>query len=352
MQHQHGGDLEGYRRKYGREPLDFSANVSPLGLPEGVARAAREAVGRSAAYPDPACRRLCEAISAHDGVPAEDILCGNGAAELIFRLAAALRPRRALLTAPCFYEYEAALTAAGCELEFHALRPENGFRLTPAILGQIRPGLSAVFLCQPNNPTGQAAKKPLLLEILRACRDCGTVLALDECFVPFLDDPAGGSLLEALGENENLVLLRAFTKLYAMPGLRLGYALSSGRTLLSAMRAAGQSWSVSVPAQEAGVAALQEADYVRRARALVGAEKPYLRAALTQAGAAVIGSDANYLFFRSPDTALCEKLAARGILLRDCGNFRGLGPGYCRAAVRCHADNRRLAEAVREVLNG
>lgn len=349
MQHQHGGDLESYRRQYGREPLDFSANVSPLGLPAGVVLAAQRAILDCAEYPDPECRLLCEAIAAHDGVNARNILCGNGAAELIFRLVSALEPKRALLTAPGFHEYEAAVSASGCEAEFYALDPENGFRLTDKFLEKITPGLSLVFLCQPNNPTGRAVDRPLLLKILRACRDAGAVLALDECFLPYLDDPDGSSLLRELPDYPNLVLLRAFTKLYAMPGLRLGYVLCSDGALLQKMREAGQQWSVSIPAQAAGIAALREDGYVRRTLDLLRTEKPYLCEALAQAGAEVAGWDANYLFFRTEDEDLCEKLAEKGILLRNCDNFRGLPKGWCRAAVRQHPDNVRLAAAVADV---
>ena len=350
MQHQHGGDVEGYLRRFGREPLDFSANISPLGLPEGVRRAAAEALGRADEYPDPQCRRLREAIAGKTGLRPGQLVCGCGAADLIYRLALARRPARALVTAPGFFEYEAALATVGCETAFFELRAQENFELTGRFLQAITPGLGLVFLCQPNNPTGRAIPRPLLLEILEACRAAGAVLMLDECFVPFLDDPAAGSLQDRLEAYPNLVLLRAFTKLYAMPGLRLGYAATADAALARDLLAAGQPWAVSGPAQAAGIAALREDDYVKKARALVRAERAFLLEGLRAAGAAELGGEANYLFFRSPDPALCEKLLPRGILLRDCANYRGLGPGYCRAAVRTHPENVRFLAAVQEIL--
>ena len=157
MQLVHGGDWAGYRAQYGQDALDFSANVSPLGLPEGVATAITAALATADRYPDPLCRALRAKLAVHEKVPMEHILCGNGAADLIFRVAQALRPRRALTLAPTFSEYEYALAAAGCETAFHPLHEKDNFALTDTILGKLSPALDLVMLCNPNNPTGQPA---------------------------------------------------------------------------------------------------------------------------------------------------------------------------------------------------
>ena len=342
----HGGDVEGYRRAYGRAPLDFSANVSPLGLPEGVRRAAAQALAAAGEYPDPLCRALSEAIAAHAGAAPAQVLCGAGAADLIYRLAAALRPRRALLTAPAFSEYEAALRAAACAPEFFLLRPEDGFALTERWLDALTPGVELAVLCQPNNPTGRTVPPALLRRALDRCRDCGAVLLMDECFVPLLDEPERCSLLPRLAEYPNLVVLRAFTKTYAMAGLRLGCALCADEGLLGRMRAAGPPWPVSNVAQAAGIAALRETAYVEALRALIARERPRLRAGLERAGMTVLGGEANFLFFRSPDAALGARLRARGVMVRDCADYRGLGPGYYRAAVRTAPENDALLRAL------
>ena len=124
----HGGDWAGYRAEFGRDALDFSANVSPLGLPAGVAAAITAALPTADRYPDPLCRELCAAIAEAEGVPADWILCGNGAADLIFRLALALRPRRALLPAPTFAEYAAALDTVNCTVKRFYLNEQNDCR--------------------------------------------------------------------------------------------------------------------------------------------------------------------------------------------------------------------------------
>ena len=205
MQLVHGGDWAGYRAEFGRDALDFSANVSPLGLPEGVARAITAALPTADRYPDPLCRELRAKLALHEGVPAEQILCGNGAADLIFRLVWAKKPRRALVTAPTFAEYATALESVGCTVERFFLREQEDFAVTDAFCAAIRPGVDMVFLCQPNNPTGQLTALPLMEQILHRCAACGTLLVVDECFLDFLPDHALHTA-KGLLEEGNLVI--------------------------------------------------------------------------------------------------------------------------------------------------
>ena len=345
----HGGDWAGFAACYGALPLDFSANVSPLGLPPAVAEAARTAVGEAARYPDPACRALRLGLSKAEGVAPDGILCGNGAADLIYRAVLARRPRRALVTAPAFSEYEAALGVVNCEVERYALLPERDFRLDADVLSAIRPGLDLVFLCQPNNPTGVTTSRDLLLAVLERCRDVGAVLVLDECFCGFLDHPAAHSLTDQLEHYPNLLILKAFTKLYALAGLRLGYALCADAAFLADMARCGPPWAVSCAAQAAGLAALNETEYAAAVRALVGRERPPLADGLRALGLRVVPGEANFLLFQSPKP-LDGALAARGILLRRCGSFPGLDDSWYRAAVRTGAENQILLSALAEIL--
>ena len=345
----HGGDIEGFVREYGRKPLDFSANCNPLGIPEGVAEAIARAARSADAYPDPLCRALREALGASLSLPPEYILCGNGAADIIFRLAAALKPRRAVVTAPTFAEYALALKTAGCEVIHHPLRPETGFEVEEDILAALS-GADVVFICNPNNPTGKTVRPRLMDEILRACDAHGTLLVVDECFNGFLDDPAAHSLKNRLKDSPNLLILDAFTKLYGMAGVRLGYCLSSNAALLEKLRAAGQPWAVSSLAQAAGIAALKETQYVQRARALIREERAYLIGALKEAGMTAPYGEANYIFFKRHVTDLAARMRREGVLIRDCGNYVGLGAGYYRVAVRTHAENEAMIAALRKAL--
>ncbi|MEG2074624.1 MAG: aminotransferase class I/II-fold pyridoxal phosphate-dependent enzyme [Angelakisella sp.] len=264
----HGGDWAGFYDEYGREPLDFSANVSPLGLPEGVKRAAISALEQAERYPDPLCRSLRRKLSVLHAVPEDNILCGSGAADLIFRLALSLHPQKALVTAPTFAEYEQSLKAVDCEVEHFMLKAEKGFAITDELLDYITPKLSMLFLCEPNNPTGRTTERYLLERVLEKCTACGTVLVVDECFNEFLDKPQEHTLQGELATHKNLVILKAFTKCYAMAGLRLGYILCGDDTLTQRLREAGQPWAVSNIAQAAGEAALLETQYIESEPAL------------------------------------------------------------------------------------
>lgn len=345
----HGGDWAGYRAEFGCDALDFSANVSPLGLPAGVAAAITNVLPTADRYPDPLCRELRAALAGAEGVPADWILCGNGAADLIFRLALAVRPRRALLPAPTFAEYEAALQTVGCAVQRVFLREENEFAVTEQFIDAVTPETDIVFLCQPNNPTGQVMPPALVERLVRRCAACGAVLVVDECFLDFLPDRDAWTAKQLLRDAPQLVILKAFTKLYAMAGVRLGYALCGDAALLEKMRGAGQPWAVSSLAQAAGLAALQETAYADAVRALIAEQRPRMAAGLRALGLRVMDGQANYLLFRAtPDFG--EKLRRRGAVVRSCANYPGLDAAWYRTAVRTAEENTRLLQIMGEIL--
>ena len=345
----HGGDWAGYRAEFGCDALDFSANVSPLGLPAGVAAAITNALPTADRYPDPLCRELRAALAGAEGVPADWILCGNGAADLIFRLALAVRPRRALLPAPTFAEYEAALQTVGCAVQRVFLREENEFAVTEEFIDAVTPETDIVFLCQPNNPTGQVMPPALVERLVRRCAECGAVLVVDECFLDFLPDCDAWTAKQLLRDAPQLVILKAFTKLYAMAGVRLGYALCGDAALLEKTRGAGQPWAVSSLAQAAGLAALQETAYAGAVRALIAEQRPRMAAGLRALGLRVMDGQANYLLFRAtPDFG--EKLRRCGAVVRSCANYPGLDAAWYRTAVRTAEENTRLLQIMGEIL--
>lgn len=346
----HGGDCEGYILETGKMPLDFSANCNPLGTPDGVIKAVCDSAKKAAAYPDPLCRRLVRALAESEGVSENSLLCGAGAADIIFRLAAALKPKKALVTAPTFAEYELALNTVGCETEHYFLKKENGFALGEDFAERITPETDIVFVCNPNNPTGNITERPLLEAILERCSKTGTLLVLDECFNDFLDEPEKYTFKDKIGENKNLLILKAFTKLYGMAGIRLGYCLCGDSELIEKMREAGQPWGVSSLAQEAGIAALSEKEYVARTKALIKEERKRLKEALSCLGAEVFGGEANYIFFKCKVYDLAAKMRSEGVLIRDCSNYCGLEKGYFRIAVRTREENDRLLETLEKIL--
>lgn len=345
----HGGDIEAYRRAYGKDPIDFSANINPLGMPMAARNAAQNALEAAVQYPDPDCTALCEAITAHDTVSAGQVLCGNGAADLIYRFAYATAPQAALVCAPTFGEYASALTASGAAVRTHHLRETDGFRVTERILPDLK-GIDALFLCNPNNPTGLTVAPELLLTILDTCARQNTRVLLDECFLSLLDDPAHHTMVPRLRQYPQLVILKAFTKFYAMPGLRLGYALSADEALLGRMKSAGAPWSVSTVAQAAGIVTLADRQYIAETKAWIQTERAFLQQRLHQMGFAPMG-EANFLLFQAtPD--LPAALAAEGILVRGCQSFEGLDGSWIRIAVRSREENLQLLSRLAACLRG
>lgn len=340
MELNHGGDWAGFQEKYGKLPLDFSASTTPLPMPEGMRRAVLRSLDRADRYPDPLCRELTAALGKKHGLSPDHILCGAGAADLLFRLVQAKRPWRALIVEPTFSGYEEALRTVSCQIERFFLREEDGFTLTEALLPRITSGLDMLFLCSPNNPTGRSVPAELLEKIRERCRQCGTLPVLDSCFGDFLPGPP----------QDGPFVLRSFTKWYPMAGLRLGYAVCPDAELLKEIRRQGPPWAVSAPAQAAGLAALEEQEYSQVLAALIREQRPVLVAGLAELGYRVIPGEANFLLFFCPDTGLDRELEKKGILIRNCSNFPGLGPGWYRAAVRTGEENQALLRAMREVL--
>ncbi len=345
----HGGDIYSYAQRYGSTPLDFSVNTNPLGLPKGVAAAIRAMSREHCAYPDIYCRGLCNEISKLEQVRKEYVFCGNGAADIIFRIAYGLAPKRALLTAPAFSEYEKALRKVGCAVDYYKLSDENDFKMDAGFIEKIR-NHDIIFLCNPNNPTGRVTEKALLLEILRECRDSGCILVLDECFIEFLEQPEQFTLKNEIESFPNLIILKAFTKTYAMAGLRLGYCMTSNTDCLEKLAEAGQPWAVSTVAQTAGIAALKESEYLCKTREIITREREYLGKALKKAGMKVFSSYANFiLFYADGEPELYSSLLEQGILIRDCDNYIGLSKGYYRIAVKNHSCNRKLVRALKAI---
>lgn len=339
----HGGDV--YRNP---DALDFSANMNPLGTPESVILAAQEGVRKICNYPDVQQSKLKQALAEYEQVPKDSLICGNGAAELIFMFAQAIRPRRAVVLAPTFAEYELALKSVGCQVEHVELSEADSFEFRSAarICELVSSGIDLVCLCNPNNPTGKLIDRELILEILEHCKKHKARMLLDECFNDFIEVPEDFTLKGELIHYSHLFLLKAFTKRYSMAGIRLGYGMSADAELLDQMRSCVQPWNLSIPAQEAGVAALQEEEYVRKARWLVARERGWLEKEMEKLGLKVYDSKANYIFFQGPRD-LMEHCLERKVLIRDCSNYVGLEKGFYRVAVKLHEENEQLLKALR-----
>ena len=338
----HGGDI--YEEKIA---LDYSSNTNPFGTPQGVLDAMSRVLAEVHHYPDPYCRELVHTIAAFENVPQEYILCGNGAAELIYAYCEAAHAKRAVELAPTFSEYAIGLERVGCQVDRYVLRQENDFDLDSGFLTFLmerKP--EVVFLCNPNNPTGRLIPSYMLERVLDFCHQNHARLFLDECFLDLSDD--GISMKGFLKDHPELFILKAFTKSYGMAGVRLGYCLCSDEALLEKMSKAAQPWNVSTLAQAAGVAALQEKQFLSETKTLIPVERHWLKDELEALGFWVCSSKANFLLFQS-NPGLHTALKKYGIVIRNCDNYYGLSSGWYRIAVRLHEQNEQLIAAVKQV---
>ena len=347
MQYTHGGDI--YRNEV---EYDFSININPLGMPSECIKAANEGVRLSSfCYPDYRGDALRRGLAEKKHIKEEQIVLGNGAAELLYGLCQFLRPRRGKIAAPSFQEYERALKSVGAELAVWDLQEEENFHVPESFADSIQGEEDIVFLCNPNNPTGCILEGDLLQRILTKCEETDTYLCLDECFLPFLE-PERENALSMLWELEHyphLIVLRAFTKIYGMAGLRLGYACTANQKISEGIRSVQQPWNTSIPAQMAGLAALKEDGYLTETRRILAEEREYLRQEMENGLAEkVYPSQGNYFFFKGRED-LQERLLEKKLLIRSCKDFRNLSEGYFRIAVRTHEENRELIRRWHEI---
>jgi threonine-phosphate decarboxylase len=333
--------------------LDFSANVNPLGAPETALAAGAEALyGEAGRYPDLHYTELCVALAGYLGVSIDSVLPTNGGAEALFlaaRTAAEESARKkAVVLEPTFSEYAAAARAAGFEVERVVARwPETAFQLDLALLEDALAGsrgVGLVFLCNPNNPTGDAVTRREVLRVAERVREAGAVLVVDEAFADFAPH-----LSVAREAGEGLYVARSFTKFFAVPGLRLGCLVTEDT---ERVRAFQPSWPVNAVAAAVGIAAAADESFAERALAEVALRRQELFSALGELpGLTPYSGAANFLLVRGPE-GLAEELARRGVLVRGCEPFRGLGPGFFRVAVRGAEENELLVEEIRGVLGG
>lgn len=349
----HGGDI------YSNHILlDFSVNINPLGTPKMVKKSLIEAIEEVEYYPDISCRQLKASIAKKLNLSIEQIICGNGASELILAICCAVRPLKALLLSPCFSGYELALHAVKSTISFYPLKEKQGFELDKDILGQIvREVPDIFFITNPNNPTGKLISKELMKEIADTCSKLGTILVIDECFIELTGKVNQYSFISELYAYKNVVILRAFTKSFAIPGVRLGYLICPEGDFVEQINLFVSEWNVSILAQRAGITAMQtQNNYLKEACKLIEQEREYLSVELKKLEMKVYESYANYILFFYDKSSkdihkdLYELLIRQHILIRDCRDYQGLKSGYYRIAVKCHEENIALIKALKKVL--
>ena len=356
----HGGDIYSEKIKY-----DFSISVNPLGFPSWAKGALKNSIKKISSYPDASCRTLIHRLSAFTGLAPENLLLGNGASELISAIIRALGVQNALLFSPCFTGYKAALEGAGAGIFY--LPKALGLPLQEDSLPDQdwlkKNEIDLVIVTNPNNPDGTPAGKAALEKLSVICRNAGAFLLIDQCFMALSDNPENHFEIPP----ENTIILRAFTKTFAMPGLRLGWAYADAGLCIKIKNQLPE-WNVSLPAQEAGSAILSDKKklerYLEKARRLIKKERDYLSSGLKRLGFRVFESAGNFILFKAAQGALAgegdlssgksslyHQLKAKyKILIRQCGDFEGLSTEYYRVCIKNHRENRHLLHSIKKNL--
>jgi len=350
--HGHGGDIWTAAESFGGKPdqfLDFSANINPLGPPKALIPLLTEALPEITRYPDPVCRRLRQKLGSTYSLPEEFFLIGNGAAECIQLAVSALQPKRVGLLYPCFSEYEAAAKKAGCDIvPFFTCKSDQFLPQTEHLLAFL-PQIDFLFIGHPNNPTGNHLRLEDLRAVAEACREAGVTLGVDEAFLDFLPHGEEESLLPEIERFPNLILFRSMTKMFAIPGLRLGFVIAHPK-LVARMASLQIPWSVNHLAQKAGEWLVDEKEFVLATQSFVQQEREILIQHLQGIpGLTIFPSRTNYLLLHTagcPVEDLQRELAQQGILIRNCTMYPGLGEGYFRIAVRSRQENERMWTAL------
>ncbi len=349
---QHGGDVYGAAPEGGWR--DFSANINPLGLSSRVREAIASHLDDVIHYPDPAGAALKSAVASHYGVPQKMITLGNGAAELFYVLFHMAALKSVMIPMPSFSEYERAALAAGMKIDTFAMSADNDFE--PDIDGLIkalsRDKVSAIILGNPNNPTGNLIAKDDMEKIVISSRENNSLVIVDESFIDFRGDSEKYSVGGLVEKYDNLVVIHSLTKFYAMPGLRLGFAIAPVG-IAQAMERGKDPWNVNLLAHHAGIAALADAPYQEATRLFVSEEKDALAERLRALGGmTVYQPTVNFILVKldrkkwGTSIELKEKMRERGFLIRDCSNYIGLSDSFIRVAVKSRAENDELVEAL------
>ena len=337
----HGGDI--YRNKVN---TDFSISVNPLGVPENVKKALEDSLNDVSKYPDIRCEGLTKATAKMLGVNEDYLAFGNGSSDLFMAIAHAFMPGNVIIPVPSFYGYEYAFAAESENVVFYEMKEEDGFLPTREILDVLNDDIDFLILTNPGNPLGALMDKNLLKDIIDTCFKRNIKVVLDECFVEFTGK--NNSVIDMINDYPNLCIIRSFTKIYAIPSVRVGYMICSDTDFVGFVKNHLSEWNVSGIAQAAGVACTECEDYVTKSVEFVSNEREYFYCEFERIGIKYFKSDCNYILIKD-SRKLDVELQKSNVMIRNCGNFRGLGKEYYRVAVRTHEENETLIKLLDKI---
>ncbi len=379
----HGGNIyKVFREKNIKEILDYSSNINPYGIPESLKSRIIENLEILERYPDPDYVELREKLAHLNKIDISDIVLGNGATEIIFLFMKVINPKKILIVSPTFGEYERAVKATEIsgdtvslsssngdnknienkkiEIEYFELKESDDFKLNIGNLkNELENKYDLLIICNPNNPTGKFLKLAQTEEILKECNKYNTKLFIDEAFIEFLEDGMKESIINTEGNKKNLFVTRAFTKFFAIPGLRLGYGMYFDKELEKKISEKKEPWIVNNFAEMARLTVLDDAENIEKTLKWIAEEKIYMYEKLNKiSGMKVYETEVNFITGKIDEKLfsegvnvkiLREKMFEQGILIRDASNFKFLDERFFRLAIKDRASNERVIEAMKEI---
>ncbi|MBR3771622.1 MAG: aminotransferase class I/II-fold pyridoxal phosphate-dependent enzyme [Clostridium sp.] len=359
-EHFHGSDLEKIEHIYHIKKEDitsFSANVNPLGVSYKLRETLANHIDAITSYPDREYSSLRESIASYVNADKEHIMVGNGSTELISIFISMVAPKRALLLAPTYSEYEREITLCGGTFDYYSLKKEQNFRLSVEdFAAELTDNLDLLILCNPNNPTSTTLTTVELRHILSSCKEKGIYVIIDETYVEFVKNIDEITAIPLVKEFDNLTILRGISKFFAAPGLRLGYAICSNEALLTEIREKKNPWTINSLASIAGEIMFSDVDYIQKTKELISAQRNHVCQRLHAIpDLKVYPSTANFVLVeitRPGLTAfgLFEKAIRQGLMIRDCVTFPGLSESFFRLCYMMPKKNDELLKVIEEYM--
>ena len=380
----HGGNIyKIFREKNIKEILDYSSNINPYGIPESLKKRITENLEILERYPDPDYIELRQKLAHLNKVDMSNIILGNGATEIIFLFMKVINPKKILIVSPTFGEYERAVKATeipgdivslSCsgdnknienkeiEIEYFELKESDDFKLNIHNLkNELEKKYDLLIMCNPNNPTGKFLKLDETEEILKECNKYNTKLFIDEAFIDFLKDGIKESIINTKEDKQNLFVTRAFTKFFAMPGLRLGYGIYFDKKLEKRISEKKEPWSVNNIAEMAGLTVLDDTKYIEETLKWIAEEKTYVYEKLNEInGIKPYKTEVNFITVKIEDNFILKglnvkilrgKMIEKGILIRDASNFKFLDERFFRLAIKNRKNNDRVIETLKKIFD-
>jgi threonine-phosphate decarboxylase len=355
----HGGNIYALAATLGcpvTAIIDMSSNVNPLGPPPSLSDHLRKHMDRIRALPEVDAGAAVRRFAEHFGIPANQVLAGNGTTQLIYTLPRALETRLALIVGPTYADYHDGCRQNQADSAYWLTREGENFQPDFAAMDGLLAPCDTVYICNPNNPTGVLVEGDVLRRLSRRFPD--KTFVVDESYLPFVAEPAGWSLMA--NRPDNVLVLHSMSKIFRIPGLRIGFLVGKP-TLIERMRSFSLPWSVNSLAMEAVQYLLEPNEAIDRfvadTRVMLNHEKEAMTRRLSGIpGIRLFPSATGFFLVRLPDPHLsqevCRRLAQEKILVRDCANFTGLSDRFIRISLQTRAVNEKCTTALETVLSG